>query len=150
MLEKYFEKFRNQIIGINHTIETPFGVKKIVYADWTASGRNYQPIENRITNSVLPLVANTHTETTTTGKAMTNAYHEAKEIIKKHVNANENDALIFAGTGMTGAISKLQRILGFKYPENPNKYMRNWMKMMRQSQSYSLPIWNIILIIPVG
>ena len=129
MLEKYFEKFRNQIIGINHTIETPFGVKKIVYADWTASGRNYQPIENRITNSVLPLVANTHTETTTTGKAMTNAYHEAKEIIKKHVNANENDALIFAGTGMTGAISKLQRILGFKYPENPNKYMRNCSKL---------------------
>ena len=124
MLEKYFEKYRNQIIGINQTIETPFGEKRIIYADWTASGRNYKPIEDKILNSVLPLVANTHTETTTTGKAMTHAYLEAKQIIKQHVNANENDVLIFAGTGMTGAISKLQRILGMKYPENPNLFMK--------------------------
>ena len=125
MLEKYFEKYRKRIIGIDHTIETPFGVKKIVYADWTASGRNYRPIEEKMMNTILPMVANTHTETTATGKAMTNAYHEAKNIIKNHVNATKDDVLIFAGTGMTGAISKLQRILGLKYPENPNKYMSN-------------------------
>ncbi|MFK8045405.1 MAG: aminotransferase class V-fold PLP-dependent enzyme [Crocinitomicaceae bacterium] len=125
MLEEYFKKFRNQIIGIDHTIETPFGTKKIVYADWTASGRTYRPIEEKMMNSVLPLVANTHTETTATGKAMTNAYQTAKDIVKNHVNANKNDVLLFTGTGMTGAISKLQRILGLKYPENPNKYMSN-------------------------
>ncbi|MFK8038236.1 MAG: aminotransferase class V-fold PLP-dependent enzyme [Crocinitomicaceae bacterium] len=125
MLETYFKKFRDQIIGINQTIETPFGIKPIIYADWTASGRNYRPIEEKLLNEVLPLVANTHTETTATGKAMTKAYSTAKKIIKKHVNADENDVLLFAGTGMTGAICKLQRILGLKYPESPNKYMKN-------------------------
>ena len=125
MLEEYFAKFRSQIIGIDQTIETPYGVKKIVYADWTASGRTYRPIEDKIRNEILPLVANTHTETTATGKAMTNAYSIAKQIIKKHVNASEDDALVFAGTGMTGAVNKFQRILGLKYPENPNQFMQD-------------------------
>lgn len=128
MLEKYFEKFRKEIIGIDQTIETPFGTKKLVYADWTASGRNYRPIEEKLMNTIMPFVANTHTETTATGRAMTLAYHEAKEIIKRHVNAHEDDALIFAGTGMTGAISKLQRILGLKYPEDPNNYLESCSK----------------------
>ena len=48
---------------------------------------------------------------------MTNAYHVAQKIIKKHCNANENDVIITAGSGMTTVINKLQRILGFKLPE---------------------------------
>jgi len=123
MLEKYFSKFRSNIIGIDQTFESPFGTKKIVYADWTASGRLYSGIEDTLRNDIMPLVANTHTETTVTGTAMTQAYHLAKNIIKDHVNANENDALIFAGSGMTGVINKLQRILGIKYPENPLQYL---------------------------
>ena len=70
------------------------------------------------------MVANTHTETTTTGKSITKAYQQSKEIIKNHVNANDNDVLLFAGTGMTGAINKMQRILGFKYPEQSSKFMK--------------------------
>jgi len=123
MLENYFSKFRNNIIGIDKTFESPFGAKKIIYADWTASGRLYSGIEDTLRNKIMPLVANTHTETTVTGTAMTQAYHLAKNIIKEHVNANENDALIFAGSGMTGVINKLQRILGIKYPENPLQYL---------------------------
>mgnify|MGYP001180380501 CR=1 FL=1 len=68
-------------------------------------------------HEIMPLVANTHTETTVTGTAMTQSYHMAKDIVKKHVNANEKDVLIFAGTGMTGVVNKLQRILGIKYPK---------------------------------
>ncbi|MFD1552361.1 selenocysteine lyase [Putridiphycobacter roseus] len=124
MLEEYFAKFRSQIIGIDQTIETPYGIKKIVYADWTASGRTYRPIEEKIQKEILPLVANTHTETTATGKAMTNAYRIARQIIKDHVHATDQDALVFAGTGMTGAVNKFQRILGLKYPENPNQFMK--------------------------
>jgi selenocysteine lyase/cysteine desulfurase len=123
MLEKYFSQFRNKIIGIDETFESPFGTKKIVYADWTASGRLYSAIEDTLRNDIMPLVANTHTETTVTGTAMTQAYHLAKDIVKKHVNANEKDVLIFAGTGMTGVVNKLQRILGIKYPENPLQYL---------------------------
>ena len=117
-LEKYFDKYRKEIIGIDQTFETPYGVKKIVYADWTASGRLYRPIEEKMINDFGPYVANTHTETTFSGSAMTMAYHEAREIIKRHVNAGKDCALIAEGTGMTGVINKFQRILGLKVSEN--------------------------------
>jgi selenocysteine lyase/cysteine desulfurase len=117
-LEQYFTKFRNNIIGIGQEFTSPYGIKEIVYTDWTASGRLYRPIEEKITNDFGPFVANTHTETTVSGTAMTNAYHEARHIIKKHVNAGADDVLITDGTGMTGVINKFQRILGLKVPEN--------------------------------
>jgi selenocysteine lyase/cysteine desulfurase len=121
-LEKYFEGFRKNIVGIDTFIETPFGSKKLVYADWIASGRLYGPVEKRILNEIGPMVGNTHSESSATGKAMTDAYHAAQKIVKKHVNANENDVLIFTGTGMTSAIAKLQRILGLKVPEQAINY----------------------------
>lgn len=117
-LETYFQKFRNNIIGINQEFVSPFGPKKIVYTDWTASGRLYQSIENKLINEFGPFVANTHTETTVSGTAMTMAYNQARKIIKKHVNANADDILINDGTGMTGVVNKFQRILGLKVPEN--------------------------------
>ena len=117
-MEDYFKKYRDNIIGIDQEFESPFGLKKIIYADWTASGRMYQPIEDRFNQTIFRYVANTHTESTITGKTMTIAYHSAQEIIKKHVNADKNDVIITTGSGMTGAISKFQRILGLKAPEN--------------------------------
>lgn len=117
-LEQYFSKFRNNIIGIEQEFESPFGKKKIVYTDWTASGRLYRPIEEKLMNQFGPFVANTHTETTVSGTAMTMAYHEARHIIKQHVNARPDDVLITDGSGMTGVVNKFQRILGIKMPEN--------------------------------
>ena len=116
-LETYFEPFRKNIVGINQTFESPFGTKKIVYADWTASGRLYLPIEEKMLNDFGPFVANTHTETSVMGSTMTQSYHHARTIIKQHVNASEDDVLLTCGTGMTGAINKFQRILGLKVPE---------------------------------
>ena len=113
-LEEYFKKFRQNIIGIDTTYETPYGRKKIIYADWLASGRLYAPIEETILNQFGPFVANTHTETNETGMRMTASYHYAHELIKKHVNAGPNDVIITAGSGMTSMINKLQRILGLK------------------------------------
>ncbi len=117
-LESYFEQFRNNIVGIDQYFESPYGRKKIIYADWTASGRLYRPIEDKLLNEIGPYIANTHTETSITGSTMTLAYHEARNIIKKHVNASKDDVLITVGTGMTGAINKFQRILGLKLCEN--------------------------------
>lgn len=117
-LEQYFSPFRQNIIGIDASIDTPYGEnKRVLYADWTASGRNYGPIERRMSQDFMPFVANTHTETNSTGMAMTHAYAKAKTIIKKHVNANENDVLLSCGSGMTGVINKFQRILGFRIHE---------------------------------
>jgi selenocysteine lyase/cysteine desulfurase len=117
-LEQYFQQFRENIIGIDQNFESPYGLQKIVYTDWTASGRLYRPIEEKLMNEFGPFVANTHTETTVTGTAMTKSYHHARNIIKDHVNANSGDVLITDGTGMTGVVNKFQRILGLKVPEN--------------------------------
>ncbi len=116
-LEHYFSQFRQHIIGQNlqHTINHQS--LDILYADWTASGRLYQPIETYIVEQLGPYVANTHTETNLTGSAMTQAYHDAQKIIKRHVNACDNDILITAGAGMTAVINKFQRILGLRIPE---------------------------------
>ena len=117
-LEQYFERFRKNIIGIDQEFVSPFGKMKIIYTDWTASGRLYRPIEDKITNDFGPFVANTHTETTVSGTAMTMAYHEARHIIKHHVNAGNDDILITDGSGMTGVVNKFQRILGLRLPES--------------------------------
>ncbi|MEZ4802942.1 MAG: aminotransferase class V-fold PLP-dependent enzyme [Gelidibacter sp.] len=121
-LERYFNQFRKHIIGIDQEFVSPFGKKKIIYTDWTASGRLYRPIEEKLSNDFGPFVANTHTETTVSGTAMTKAYHKAKHIIKDHVNSSEDDVLIMSGTGMTGVVNKFQRILGLKIPENLQKH----------------------------
>ena len=117
MLEEYFDRFRQEIIGIDQEFESPFGTQKIVYADWTASGRLYGPIEERLHDEIGPYVGNTHTESTVTGSTMTKAYHEAMKVIKKHVNASESDVLISSNAGMTGVVNKFQRILGLKVNE---------------------------------
>ncbi|MHC0441898.1 aminotransferase class V-fold PLP-dependent enzyme [Flavobacterium sp. 3-210] len=117
-LETYFQDFRKNIVGINQEFTSPYGKKQIIYTDWTASGRLYRPIEEKLLNQFGPFVANTHTETTVSGTAMTKAYHHARHIIKRHANANQDDVLITDGTGMTGVINKFQRILGLKIPEN--------------------------------
>jgi len=121
-LERYFEKFRKNIVGIDAEITTPYGKKKLVYADWIASGRLYRTIEKRISDDIGPLVGNTHSESSATGKAMTAAYHLAQKAVKRHINANKDDVLIFTGAGMTSAIAKLQRILGLKVPEQAVNY----------------------------
>lgn len=124
MLEKYFEQFREKVIGIDQEFETPYGKKKIVYADWTASGRLYKSIEEKILDKIGPFIANTHTGTTLTGKRMTDAYHYAKKYIKKHVNACAEDVIISSNSGMTGVVNKFQRILGLKVHEKYQKLIK--------------------------
>lgn len=116
-LENYFLPFRKHVIGTELSHRIHGNDLDIIYADWTASGRLYQPIEDYITHTLGPYVANTHTETNLTGSAMTHAYHEAQGIIKKHVNACDNDILITSGAGMTDVVNKFQRILGLRIPE---------------------------------
>jgi selenocysteine lyase/cysteine desulfurase len=113
-MEQYFKQFKEKVIGNALVFKTPYGEKKMIYADWVASGRLYKDIEDIISHRFGPYVANTHTETSESGTIMTKAYHHAKDIIRKHVNAGEDDVLITAGFGMTGVVNKLQRILGLK------------------------------------
>jgi len=123
-LEKHFSKFRKNIVGIDKTFISPYGEKKIIYTDWTASGRLYRPIEEKLLNDFGPFVANTHTETSVTGSVMTKAYHKAQGIIKNHVNANNDDVLITEGSGMTGVVNKFQRILGLRINDSLKEYTK--------------------------
>ncbi len=122
--ENFFSTFRRNVIGNRQVFESAFGKKEIIYADWTASGRAYQPIEEYIQKEIMPFVGNTHTETTITGTLMSKAYEKAKLIVKRHVNTNSDDALVFCGSGMTAAVNKLQRILGLRIPERMMDYLK--------------------------
>ncbi len=113
-LEKHFAPIRSRIVGIDQHYDSPYGKKKIIYADWIASGRLYRPIEEIITDGFGPFVANTHTEASETGTMMTRAYHYAHKLIKDHVNAGKGDVIITAGSGMTTVINKFQRMLGLR------------------------------------
>ena len=121
-LEQYFERFRKDITGIDAGFSSPYGEQKLIYADWIASGRLYGPIEKRISDEIGVMVGNTHSESSETGIAMTQAYHFAQKIIKKHVNACEDDVIILSGYGMTSCVNKLQRLLGLRVPEQAKRF----------------------------
>ncbi|MEO9484447.1 MAG: aminotransferase class V-fold PLP-dependent enzyme [Ekhidna sp.] len=118
-LETYFHQFRDNIIGKDSFIDV--GERKMIrmlYADWTASGRCYRLLEEKLINDIMPFIANTHTETNYVGSFITNQYLRARESIKKHVNASSEDVLISYGSGMTDVLNKLQRMLGLRVHEN--------------------------------
>ncbi len=123
-LEEYFKKYRENTVGYNQTFTTPYGEKRIIYADWIASGRLYAPIEKKLTGLFGPFVGNTHSESSVTGTTMTHSYHFAHKIIKDHVNAGKDDVIITAGSGMTGVVNKFQRILGLRIPEQIQKFVK--------------------------
>ncbi len=117
-LEEWFAPFRKNVIGSDLKYQFCGQLIPVVYADWTASGRLYQPIEDYMTRVLGPYVANTHTTSTLTGCTMTSAYHQARCIVKNHLNASAQDVIIMGGTGMTGMVNKLQRMMGLRIPEH--------------------------------
>lgn len=115
------EDVRNSIIGKDTAVETPFGLRRLTYADYTASGRSLEFVEDFIRQQVLPLYANTHTETSGTGRQTTRFREDARSIIRDAVGANpEEHAVIFAGSGATGAVDRLVAILGLRIPAGVN------------------------------
>lgn len=115
-----FDFLRNDTIGNDFFFETPYGRRLMTYADYTASGRSLVFIEKYLLH-IQRSYANTHTEDDVTGRTMTGLLHQAEHLIKKAFNAEENCYLIASGTGATGAISKLQEILGLYIPSATKK-----------------------------
>ncbi len=105
------ERIRDSVIGDDVVLDGPFGPRRLVYADYTASGRALSFIEDYIRERVLPLYANTHTEASATGLHTTAMREDARGIIHGAVNGGEDDVVVFCGAGTTGAIDKLVRVL---------------------------------------
>jgi selenocysteine lyase/cysteine desulfurase len=111
------EQVRQAVIGKDTAVMTPFGLRRVTYADYTASGRSLAMIEDFIRAQVLPLYANTHTETSGTGLQTTRFREEAREVIRRAVGASHDEhAVIFAGSGSTGAVDRLVGLLGIRIP----------------------------------
>jgi len=106
-----FEFLREQVVGIDSAFTTPFGRRLMVYCDYTASGRCLNFVE-RYLQSLQRIYANTHTEDDLTGRSMSRLLHAAERTIKESVNAGPRGRIVACGTGATGAIDKLQQILG--------------------------------------
>ncbi|MGM0634137.1 MAG: aminotransferase class V-fold PLP-dependent enzyme, partial [Pseudomonadota bacterium] len=115
------ETIRQDVIGERQLIETPFGQRPLVYADYTASGRSLSSIESFITGRVLPLYANTHSDSSLTGRQSNVLREQARQSIRDAIDATDEDAVIFCGSGATAAINRLIDILGLRLPTDPER-----------------------------
>ncbi|XP_022774716.1 uncharacterized protein LOC111316821 isoform X1 [Durio zibethinus] len=114
--EKKLSSLRSQISGGDAEFDSPFGTRKLTYADHTASGRSFHYIENFIVTNVLPFYGNTHTSDSYVGHRMTKMVHEASNYIKRSLGGGQDDAILFCGSGTTAAIKRLQEVMGITVP----------------------------------
>jgi len=116
--QRLIETIRSSIIGDNEVIETPFGPRRVTYADYTASGRSLSFIEDFIRHEVMPFYANTHTESSGTGRQTTRFREDARKIIHEAVGGGPDDVVLFCGSGATGAIDRLIDVLNLRIPND--------------------------------
>ena len=114
--EALIDLIRASVIGDDEAVAGPFGIRRVTYADYTASGRALSFIEDYLRDAVLPLYANTHTESSGTGLQTTRFREEARRIIRDGVGGSDEHAVIFCGSGMTAAVNKLVDVLQLRIP----------------------------------
>jgi selenocysteine lyase/cysteine desulfurase len=112
LVDEVTVRIRNGLIGEGAILDGPYGPRRITYADYTASGRALTFVEDYIRSAVLPTYANTHTESSATGRHTMALREDARALIHQAVGGSSDDLVIFCGSGSTAAVDKLTRILG--------------------------------------
>jgi selenocysteine lyase/cysteine desulfurase len=117
--QRLVERIRESVIGDDVVLDGPFGPRRMVYADGTASGRSLGFVEDVIRDQVLPMYGNTHTEASATGRCTTAWREQAREIVHRSVNGGSDDVVVFCGSGATAAIDRLVRVLKLDRADDP-------------------------------
>jgi selenocysteine lyase/cysteine desulfurase len=107
---------RKNVIGRGSYLETPFGRKRRRYFDYVASGLPCAAIEKVIGKRVLTQMANTHTESNTSGRQITFFVDQAYRTVTSTLGARFDDVVIFTGAGSTSAINRLILSMGLRVP----------------------------------
>lgn len=112
----FLARLREGVIGHGARLQTPEGAKPLVYFDYTASGRFHREVEDALNEGVLPYMANTHTETSATGRLMTHLYERSLRRIGGYLNAGPDDVVLPVGSGSTAAVNRLIQVMGMRLP----------------------------------
>uniref|UniRef100_J3L3Q6 Aminotransferase class V domain-containing protein n=1 Tax=Oryza brachyantha TaxID=4533 RepID=J3L3Q6_ORYBR len=107
---------RSQVIGAEAEFASPFGTRRVTYADHTASGRCLRFVEEFVQRNVLPYYGNTHTMDSYVGLHTSKLAMDAAKYVKRSLGAGPEDVLLFCGTGCTAAIKRLQEVTGMAVP----------------------------------
>ncbi|KAF0291612.1 hypothetical protein FJT64_010307 [Amphibalanus amphitrite] len=134
---------RGQIIGSERSFLGPYGANRAVYCDHTASGKSLRFIEDYIRDEVLATYASTHTTSTNAALQTTSFRDEARQLVRSAVHASEHDAVLFCGSGATGAVHKLLALLRLPQPPTvlvgPHEHHSNllpWREVAHQVRNW--------------
>ncbi len=117
--ENILADLRDGLIGEGVMIPSANGDVPLVYADYVASGRALQQVEDYVQKHVLPFYANTHTEDSFCGRYTGQLREAARAEIARLTGASDGNSVVFTGSGATAGLNRLVALLNVDKAKNP-------------------------------